>query len=270
MAASTQLRRNLEAALAKRDNPGSSVELAQLVGAVPIRASGIKSCGRRQTYSAKGTVRTASSSESLLQMIQGDWGEEGMKKLLVEAGYQFRDEQRELSYYENGQEVLRGHIDGLIKFDTGLITSQWHLWENKLMSAYRYRKLCDAGTMVTEAPEYYAQLQIYMGLLRSDGEDINSSLFTAVAKDPSAVNVGRGRGPKQKARLNPLFVEEVPFNQRDFDSLLYRASDLHSFVRQGALYPRERIPGKDWDCSPRFCPFYNECDPEAAIRSKAA
>lgn len=268
MADTSLLRRSIAARLAQRDNPGVAEQLALLAGVPPLRASGLRSCGRRQTYSAKGVQGSTRSTESLIQMVQGDWGETGMKKLIIEAGWAIRDEQRELSYFEGEKEILRGHIDGILSFDTGLIESPSYLWENKMMSAFRYRKLYQAGSIVAEAPEYYDQVTLYMGLLRTAGEDISSAMFTALAKDPSAVNTGFGT--RGKPRLDPLFIEEVPFSQQHYDSLLYRASDIHSVIRQGGLYARERVPKKDWDCSERFCPFYKECDPESALARRVA
>ena len=272
MGASSLLRASLVQHLERREDPGIAEQLALLAGDQPLRASGLRSCGRRQTYLAKGTQRSTPAFENLIQMVQGDWGEVGMKKLIINSGWTIRDEQRELSYHEGGVEVLRGHIDGIVYFDSGLLPSEHFLWENKLMSAFRYRKLSQAGSIGVETPEYYDQVQIYMGLLRAAGEDISKTMFTAVAKDPSAVNTGFGS--KGKPRLDPLFIEEVDFDQKRFDGLLYRASDIHSVIRQEGLYPRERVPGKDWDCSARFCPFFATCDPEAHViktaRRKAA
>lgn len=268
MASTTQqLLADIEQALSRRDNPALAAELRTLVeqgGEIPfLRASGLAGCGRRQSYAARGEPRTPNSPESSIMMIQGDWGEVGMRRLLSDAGYVIRDEQRELTHKDaDGREVLRGHIDGILGQDTGMLNTGWSLWEMKMMSAYRYKQLVAKGVRMS-APDYYDQVQIYMGLLRADGEDLDSCTFMGVAKDPSSVNMGLKKGTP---RLAPIYIEGIQFNQAHFDKLLYRAEDIHSVLRQGGLYARERIPGKDWDCSVRFCPFYAKCDPESALR----
>jgi hypothetical protein len=270
MASTLRLLRNIEQALTVRDNPAIATDLQELValggGAPFLRASGLAGCGRRQSYAARGVARTPNSPESLIMMLQGDWGEVGMRRLIADAGYIIRDEQLELQHFdEEGREVLRGHIDGIIGMDQGLIETEWSLWEMKMMSAFRYKQLVAKGVKGS-TPDYYDQCQIYMGLLRRMQEPIESCIFTAVAKDPSSVNMGRKR---DQPRIQPIYIEEIPFDQGRFDALIYRAEDIHSVVRQGGLYKRERQPGKDWDCSERFCPFYSVCDPANALREAA-
>lgn len=264
MASTSLLRKSLEHALTRRELPAVAEELAEL--STPfLRVSGLASCGRRQTFAMQGAQPTLPSFEGTIMMIQGDWGEEGMRKLLAESGYQFRDAQRELSHHnEQGIEVLRGHIDGLIGFDGGVLGTEWHLWENKMMSAFRYKKLAKADSIKAESPEYYTQVQLYMHLLREQGEEIESCLFTAVAKDPSAVNMG-----VKGERLNPVYIEEILYDQPFALEQLQRAEAIHKTGSAGYLWPHERNPLKDWDCSERFCPFFSKCDPKSTARRAA-
>lgn len=264
MASTSLLRRSLETALSRRNQPSVEQDLIDL-STPPLRASGLASCGRKQTFTMHGVTPSSSDFEGLIMMIQGDWGEEGMRKLLTEAGYTVRDMQRELNHYADGNEVLRGHIDGLIGVDAGVFGTEWHLWENKMMSSFRYKKLNKSGDIRIESPEYYSQVQIYMHLLRGQGEDVNSTLFTSVAKDPSAVNMG-----VKGERLNPVFIQEVFYDEEYALAQISRAEAIWRTGDAGYLWNHERNPMKDWDCSKRFCPFYDQCDPKVTARRQAA
>ncbi len=254
--------RDIERALRRRQNVDVEVELKNLGGPY-LRASSLGSCGRKLYYLGRGLTPQEHSYEGLIQMVQGDWGEDGMADLLREAGYRIKDSQRELTLKHEGQEILKGHIDGLISIDSGIAEwDDWSLWEMKMMSAFRYKKLVRAS-VEEECPTYYDQIQMYMWLLNEEpeGEAVGETLFMAMAKDPSAANMGN-KGP----RLDPLYIEAVPFDYDYAEALVERAIRLHQAIEDGEEWEHERDPYKDWDCSSRFCPVYDACDPKVTRR----
>ncbi len=263
----TDIRANLSRALRHRRDPGIVEQLSAISGSSPpppLRVSGLASCGRKQTFSHQGTKATIPGDESLIAMIQGDWGEEGCRKLLLESGYEFKDAQRELRYSNKaGEEVLRGHIDGLIGVDHGALGTEWALWEMKMMSAFRFKKCNNISDVRISSPEYFTQVQLYMHLLNMDGEKIEKTIFMAVAKDPSAANMGI-KGP----RLDPIYIEEISYDREVGDMLLQRAEDIYTYSLTGELWPHERNPSKDWDCSERFCEYYSKCNPKTTLRKR--
>jgi hypothetical protein len=233
-----------------------------------IRASGIGDCARKQTYSAQGFQQTPMSAASGLMAVQGNWMEDGVVNYLIEPGEAFNifDSQRELTHYnDEGELVLKGHIDGLLQENLGDVPSPTYLWEMKGMSAFRYHKLLTTpGGVEKSNYGYYVQVQTYMTLLNNEGTDVPSCLFTVMAKDPSAANTVRRGSPP----LNPIYIEEIPWDEEIGEFLLSRAERLYGLVTQGQLGDRERSPYTDWDCSERFCPYYAECDPKSHAMSK--
>lgn len=263
----TDVRSNLSLALRHRRDPGIAEQLSALSESTPpppLRVSGLASCGRKQTFSHQGAKATIPGDESLIAMIQGDWGEDGCRKLLLESGYEFKDAQRELHYSnKDGEEVLRGHIDGLIGIDHGALGMEWALWEMKMMSAFRFKKCHAISNISVSSPDYFTQVQLYMHMLNIDGEPIDKTIFMAVAKDPSAANMGI-KGP----RMDPIYIEDITYDREVGDMLFQRAEDIYKHSLTGQLWPHERNPSKDWDCSQRFCEFYAQCDPKRTARKQ--
>lgn len=242
----------LDASLISR---GAQPSEDQLVLAPYIRASSIGRCGRQIVLASRMTLPNTYTPESALALIQGDWGEEGMARLLASSGYTIRDKQRELRHYDGDREIVRGHIDGILDIEFGSLGVESALWENKMMSAFRFKKLHALG-LEESCPEYWAQIHLYMTLLNLDGEHIKQCVFTTVAKDPSAMNMGVS-GP----RIHPIRVDIVEHDREFGDELLSRADGLLTAVESGSSWPYERTSGIDWDCSKKFCPVYDVCQP---------
>jgi len=195
--------------------------------------------------------------------MQGNWMEDGVANYLIHPGeeYELFDQQRELTYYKDGELIIKGHIDGLIRENLGDVDTTQYLWEMKGMSAFRYHKLVTNGSVEKSDYGYFLQVQTYMTLLNEEGTDVPACLFTVIAKDPSSVNtVRRGTPP-----INPIYVEEIPWDPEMGEFMLTRAERLVTLMKAGDLADRERNPFKDWDCSERFCAFYAECDPKRAM-----
>jgi hypothetical protein len=234
-----------------------------------VRASGIGDCARKQFYRMTQTgiaIPRPGSAYGLLQAQQGNWIEEGIVPVIEAAGYEIGHRQLELDHSVDGELVLRGHIDGLIREKTGDIPSPWNLWECKGMSAFRYRKLVKNGVHVAD-PGYFQQVQAYMTLLHEE-YGVTACMFTAVAKDPSSVNTP-WEVRKSGNHLAPIYIERIPWDPAVGEELLQRADLLKQFADNKIEPPRERNPWKDWDCSPRFCEFYERCDPKANWRAAA-
>lgn len=256
----TFARESLRTALSARGAPPTQF---QALLSPYVRASSLGSCGRATVLKARFPQQIiGADAEASLAMLQGDWAEDGMRTLLLEAGFLIRDSQRELNFHRDGQEVLRGHIDGIVGYDYGALGTTWMLWENKAMSAYRFKKLNLNGVGMS-SPEYMIQMQTYMWLLRQEGESLDAALFTAVAKDPSAVNMGN-RGPK----ISGLYIEVIPFNEEQAEEYILRGVGLQETIQNGGMWPHERTPGKDWDCSERFCSVYALCDPKSTMKRR--
>lgn len=252
MSLASQLQSSLQQALEKRGLPNLSG------GPIFIRASGIGDCARKQTYIATMADQARPPQYyGMLQATQGNWIEDGMRQVIANAGYILDEGQQELVHEIDGKPIIVGHIDGLIREDMGALMTPWHLWECKGMSSFRYRKLVTAASVKAADPGYYDQVQVYMTLLNKSGTPVDSCLFTAIAKDPSAVN-----HPRNGDFLDPIYTEEIPWDSVYGDRLLKRAERIQGMADQGMLAERERDPNKDWDCSQRFCQFYQVCDPK--------
>lgn len=133
-----------------------------------------------------------------------------------------------------------GRMDGVIR-GVPEAPKTWHLWEAKSVSAKRFAALDQQG-VERWSPEYYAQLQCYMG-----AAGLERALFCAYCKDDSRI-----------------YTERVRFDPAAWDALQVRALDLieakeppaSSFKDRSwyeakwmppitsAIYWRERLPPK--------------------------
>ncbi len=77
-----------------------------------------------------------------------------------------------------------GSLDGVIR---GIpeAPKTWHVWECKTANTKRFTDLCKTGIKVW-APEYWAQVQCYMGSIGMD-----RALFTVINKDDSTIYTER-------------------------------------------------------------------------------
>jgi len=93
-----------------------------------------------------------------------------------------------------------GSLDGVIR---GIpeAPKTWHVWECKTANTKRFADLCKVG-IKEWAPEYWAQVQCYMGSIGMD-----RALFTVINKDDSAI-----------------YTERVNYEPMAWDALQARAS----------------------------------------------
>ena len=225
-----------------------------------LRVSGIEQCARRISLLRHHAPSNPTSWQSSYNMEQGNWAEAGMLPLLEYAGWTLRDQQRELQWPKDvprEDAILIGHIDGIIMHPAAPKDA---LWENKFLGGYGYKKIVESGLQWGN-PAYYSQAQLYMYMLREDGEDIDFAVFHAAVKDPAAIFENRGKEPGEPGYLDPMYEEVVEYDEPHALKTLARAATLYPRLKAGEILWYERQPG-DWDCSPRFCPVYDICQPE--------
>ena len=103
-----------------------------------------------------------------------------------------------------------GSLDGVIH---GIpeAPKTWHVWECKTANTKRFSDLCKIGIKAW-APEYWAQVQCYMGSIGMD-----RALFTVINKDDSAI-----------------YTERVTYEPMAWDALQARALNILEAVQPPA------------------------------------
>lgn len=239
-----------------------------------VRVSGIDQCQRRQSMLRLFPATNPISWQSAYNMEEGNWAEAGMVPLLDYSDWVVTDQQKELDLYEYDKEgvahlVLRGHIDGLLRVKE---SNQWFevyvdivpaLWEHKFLGGYGFKKIVEAGVEYGN-PGYYTQTQVYMHLLRREYPTLDRCAFFVTVKDPAGVFENWGKEPGSDGYVDPIYFEWVEYNEAHAREKIDRAVRLYWQMAEGLILPHERRPG-DWDCSPRFCPVYDACNPEATF-----
>lgn len=225
-----------------------------------LRVSGLEQCARRISLLRHHAPSNPTTWQGSYNMEQGNWAEAGMLPLLEYAGWEIRDAQRELQWPRDvprEDAILIGHIDGIID---NPVAPKARLWENKFLGAFGYKKIVESGLEFGN-PAYYTQAQLYMYMLREDGEDIDECCFHAAVKDLAGIFDNRGKVSGDPGYIDPMYEELVPYDEAHVMLSLARASHLYPRLKAGEIVEHERRPG-DWDCSPRFCPVYDICQPE--------
>lgn len=96
----------------------------------------------------------------------------------------------------------------------------WHVLEVKTVSAKRFAILQKQGVQ-TWSPEYYAQLQCYMG-----ASGMDRSLFVAYNKDNSDLHI-------ERVKIEPMF----------FDAMIARAERI---IADNEAIPASSYPKREW------------------------
>lgn len=138
--------------------------------------------------------------------------------------------------------LFGGHFGG--SMDGALIglpeaPQTWHVWEAKSVSAKRFRELEKKGVK-DWSPEYYAQLQCYMG-----ASGMERALFTSYCKDDSRIYTERVRFDPQEwdiLQVKALRILEAsdPPPSSFRDKTWYEAKWMPPVT--SAVYWRERLP----------------------------
>jgi len=147
---------------------------------------------------------------------------------------------------EHGQQFrfsfLGGHFGG--SMDGAVIglpeaPKTWHVWEAKSVSAKRFRDLEKNGVKAW-SPEYYAQLQCYMG-----ASGMDRALFMAYCKDDSRIYTERVKAEPQEwsallVKAERILEAQEPPASCFRDKSWYEAQWMDPVT--SAIYWRERLP----------------------------
>lgn len=133
-----------------------------------------------------------------------------------------------------------GTLDGCV---IGLPGAEktWHVWEAKSVSSKRFGELEKQGVK-TWSPEYFAQLQCYMG-----ASGMERALFTAYNKDDSRIYIERVRfEPMEWAALQTKALRIIEATEPTLSSYKdrswYEAKWMPPIT--SAIHRRERLPPK--------------------------
>lgn len=181
-------------------------------------------CARKIWYGFRGY--TPSETEGRVQMIfsLGSAVEEEVLRWLRMGGYQVDGQQEEFVAL-NG--FFRGHCDGIIHG----VTQNPHILEIKSASASRF-KAFQTGSIAQVSPEYFAQVQCYMGY-----SGLKRAVWVVMNKNTCEI-----------------YVECCDFEEETFRQIENRARTII-----GANEPPKRIyegnPGADCD----MCDYKGHC-----------
>lgn len=183
-----------------------------------------KSCPRSLWYAFRGYTPSAIDGRAKMIFSLGDRVEDEVVRWLEMAGYKVTDRQRDFTEL-NG--FFRGHWDGCIEG----VTRRPHVLEVKSANANRF-KAYKANGVRKISPEYYCQVQCYMGYA-----GLERALFVVMCKDNCE-----------------LFTERVYFSKADFQALENRAREIICCNDPATL-------GRD-ESHCEWCNFRFRCQPD--------
>lgn len=181
-----------------------------------------KSCSRALWLSFRGYTPSAIEGKAKMIFSLGNCVEDEVIKWLDLAGYKVTDRQREFLEV-NG--YFRGHWDGCIEG----ISSKPHVLEIKSANDSRFKSYQNLGVKAV-SPEYYAQVQCYMGY-----SGLKRALFVIMNKNNC-----------------DLYTERVYYSKEDFVALEEKAKDII-----GRVFPPEPLPEDRPVCE--YCRFKFIC-----------
>lgn len=209
--------------------------------AVPSPSS-IDYCARRLWYQHQGTPKTnRTPPRSIKRMESGRRIEPFWLKVYNRAGFivVVLDAESRMPIHSL---PAGGEFDALLIGNTTYPTEMLVL-EQKDLGAWSFMRIVDEGVRAG-APDYYAQVQLYMEGLRQAGVAVERAVFHAGQADPSAL-VWLWQKIKKRAGRPPDFhVEVVPFDQAEVDRALARALVIQGYCQQAIVAPREYDPAE--------------------------
>ncbi len=141
-----------------------------------------------------------------------------------------------------------GHCDGIVVRSPLPEIATPAIWENKAMNDERWQKVAREGVKSAE-PEYYAQIQVYMGTVREGrqaGDAMpNPALWTAFNRDNGAIH-----------------YEPVEFDNYTFSKAYERAQKI-THARGPEYLDRVAKDPSDFRC--KWCPYKEPCWAAPAI-----
>ena len=155
-----------------------------------------RECSRSIWYSFRGFTPLEVEGRAIMIFRLGDRVEDEVVDWLTRAGYTVSDRQRSFSALGG---LFNGHWDGQIE---GL-TKKPHVLEIKSANAKRFKAYQISGIRKI-SPEYYAQVQCYMGY-----SGLDRALFVVMCKDTCEI-----------------YTERIPFVEGDFKDIERKASEI--------------------------------------------
>lgn len=190
--------------------------------------SGIAHCRLQQWFNGRGIPRTnpvptasVKKMESGVQ-IEGFW-----RDIYTRAGFAHRPLQRlkEARIYP----FADGQGDGLLTVVEPNLPwpiGQQLLLELKDLGVWSFCDVVDGG-LEEGLPDYYAQVQVYLGLY-----GLNTAIFHAGQADASSVTFVWKRLKKRETPPPPFYVEVVEFDVDCFNRLRERAADVRYHIEE--------------------------------------
>lgn len=207
-------------------------------------------CDRRLGYEFFKTAAHEGFKGNTYRLFDtGHDAEERVKKYLEYAGFTIKSERSRGGQFGFGlwpddahpKGRVSGHTDGIIT-EAPINMAVPAIWENKAMNNSRWEGVSRQGLKLAE-PEYYVQVQLYMGLIRegkqADDAIPNPSLWTAFNR-----NTGR------------IYYELVDFDQYAFEKAYTRG---HMIVHARGPEYLNRISKDPADFKCKFCPYRKPC-----------
>lgn len=185
-------------------------------------------CERALWYSFRGYTPCEIDGRAKMIFSLGDRVEEEVIKWLEMGGFEVKERQRT---FEDINGLFRGHWDGLISG----ITTQDHVLEVKSASASRFKAFQDNG-IEKMAPEYYAQVQCYMGYA-----GLQRALFVVMNKNDCS-----------------LYSERVHFNNTFFKETKAKALRI--------ITANTEPPKTEENC--QWCGFRHLCGDKAHVQKQ--
>lgn len=188
--------------------------------------SGVAHCRFQQWCNGTGVPRTNPvPPQSIKKMESGTAIEPFWRDIYSRAGLQWS----ELPKLEDVGPFKQGQGDG--KLTVTMPGLPWPvgtslLLELKDLGVWTYFNAVEKG-LRDGLPDYYAQVQVYLGLY-----GMNQAIFHAGQADASAVTYVWRRIKRRSGMAPPFYLEVVEFNPEVFGDMMDRADDVKYHVSQ--------------------------------------
>ena len=180
-------------------------------------------CSRKIWYGFRGYTPTALEGRAQMIFSLGDAVENEVVKWLLLAGFNVADRQMA---FEALNGFFKGHADGTIE-GNGLSK---RILEIKSASSSRFKAFQEGG-IAAVSPEYYAQVQCYMGY-----SGLAKAQFVVMNKNDCSI-----------------YTERVHFKKTDFEAFEKKAAD----IIQSGCEPEKAFDEDSMEC--RYCQYRMHC-----------
>ena len=202
---------------------------------VRFRASGIGNCLPQIVTSVLDPDATKASEDRKVFLQIGHALQPVLDEFMEDNGFSITDGEMEVSYEDENDWVLTGHVDGVAKTPDG----EKVLVEYKCITDKKWKQVKGCGDWRTVYPHYYAQIQAYMGLSK-----ITKCVMVFMNRNTAEIIVGYDL-PNSIYRPDCL----VPFSPDTYVMLATRLDVAKSWV------VGKEVPGRDLCDTIGFCYF---------------